>query len=95
MFLRMAMAKHTANKSKSKIPPGNSAFHLLWKFFSFQLCALCLLAGTGKPSKSSDARQNLFDDLRLEFAIRSFGDLDQIKILDRVVIDVEPEIAAQ
>jgi len=61
----MAMAKHTANKSKSKIPPGNSAFHLLWKFFSFQLCALCLLAGTGKPSKSSDARQNLFDDLRV------------------------------
>ena len=63
MFLRMAMAKHTANKSRSKIPPGNSAFHLLWKFFSFQLCALCLLAGTGKPPKPSD--QNPFEGLRV------------------------------
>src|SRR5262245_3056349 len=64
MFLQMAMLKHKANKSK--IHPGNSVFPLAWKFFSLQLCVLCLLAGTRTATeKRSDAAPDLFSDLRV------------------------------
>src|ERR1700681_1568424 len=34
-------------------------------------------------------------DLGLEFAVGALGDLGQIKILDRIAVDVEFEVAAQ
>src|SRR6202167_2890269 len=36
-----------------------------------------------------------FDDFGLIFAVRAFGDFGQIKILDRIVVVVEREAAAQ
>src|ERR1700674_152123 len=39
--------------------------------------------------------EHLLDDLGLELAVGAFGDLDQVEVLDRIVIGVEPEAAAQ
>src|SRR5258705_10756366 len=39
--------------------------------------------------------KHLLDDLGLELAVGTLGDLGQIKILDRIAVDVELEIAAQ
>src|ERR1700686_3589335 len=40
-------------------------------------------------------REDLLHDLGLEFAIRALGDLGQIKVLDRIAVNVEFEAAAQ
>src|SRR6185369_14435927 len=40
-------------------------------------------------------REHLLDDLGLVFAVRPLGDLGQIEVLDRIVIVVELEGAAQ
>src|SRR6266403_1460315 len=39
--------------------------------------------------------ENFLDDLGLEFTVRAFGDLGQVKILDRIAVDVELEAATQ
>src|SRR5215831_11756774 len=37
----------------------------------------------------------LLDDLGLELAVVTLGHLDEVEILDRIVIGVEPEVPAQ
>src|ERR1700733_937425 len=39
--------------------------------------------------------KHLLDDFGLEFAVRTFGDLGQIEVLDRIAVGVELESAAQ
>ena len=39
--------------------------------------------------------EHLLDDFGLEFAVRAFGNLGQIEILNRVAVDIELEGAAQ
>src|SRR5262249_41501045 len=40
-------------------------------------------------------REHLLDDLGLELAVGSLGDLDEVEVLDRIVVGVELEAAAQ
>src|SRR5262249_36235353 len=42
-----------------------------------------------------EVRENLFVDFGLELAIGAFGNFDQIEVLDRIVVGVELEAAAQ
>src|SRR5580704_17649435 len=39
--------------------------------------------------------EHLLDDFGLEFAVRALGNLGQVKVLNRVAVDVELEGAAQ
>src|ERR1700722_7727549 len=39
--------------------------------------------------------EHLLDDFGLEFAVRAFGDLGQIEVLDRIAVGIELEAAAQ
>ena len=42
-----------------------------------------------------EVSKDLFVDFGLEFAIGAFSDFDQIEVLDRIIVRVELEAAAQ
>src|SRR5258706_15272045 len=76
--------------SLARVMPVISLFIAL---FSFPSCLVAWRAILGVTV--AVILEHLLGDLGLEFAVRAFGDLGKVEILDRIAVGVEFEPAAQ
>src|SRR5512135_71136 len=80
---RAGLARRLMREARRLYPHAGTA----WRPISLHRTVLGMRIG--------EVSEHLFVDFSLEFAIGAFGNFDQIEVLDRIIVRVEFEAAAQ